>query len=218
MNQIKKWKLFTILFLLIAVSIISYVGWQQRQLLLGSFTNFDQKVNLDNSLKLVLSQTSQKQLKQFVDTKNWIAGINVNRIDFTSNTREVKFYYFKDALVETAWAEFELKYPNSQLFGQDESINQRLVNLINGQFQCARTSDTQFGMLIPVINQYSFATCLVPIPPSYGSFIGFISVFIRQQPTGAEILELEKITQQISLDIYQRDVLKLTQTFGETLK
>ena len=214
----KHLKLITIFFLLVSIAAVAYYGWQKRQNLLERIAFTGKKINLDATRSPTPSPASITQLKQFADSKDWIEGINIIRVDFTTNTRATTFRYFKDAAIETAWAEFKEKNGAVPLFGSSESNNQRIVNLINGQFQCIRTLDTQAGTSIPIINQYSLATCLVPIPPGYGDFVGFMNVFLKRQPTGAEIIELEQSTAQISLDMYQRDIVKSTRPFGESLK
>jgi len=213
----KYWKLITIFFLLVSIGAVAFIGWQQRQPILQKLTT-GKKINLDTSRGPNLSPASKTQLQQFADSKDWILGINVIKVDFKANTREATWLYFKEPAVDQAWADYRAKSLYAPLFGQSESNNQRLVNLINGQFQCIRTLDTQASISVPTINQYSLSTCLTPIPPGYGDFVGFFNIFLRRQPTGAEILELEKVAESISLDIYQRDIVKSTLKFGEAIK
>ena len=215
-DQTRTWKLITMFFIALALGAFTYYGAEIRQPLVDRLTG--KKINIEAASVPDPSPASKTQLNQFIDSKDWLLGINVMRVDFQENTRTTTYRYFKDPVVENAWRAFDATKQPVALFGSEEASNQRLVNLINGQFSCVRTLDTLVSRLIPMINQHSIATCQVPIPPGYGDFAGFINVFLRRQPTGAEILQLQDETHQISLDIYQRDTVKSTRAFGEMLK
>lgn len=218
LDQTKTWKLVTLFFILVALSALTYYGWNVPQAVVESFAGSGKKINLESSRTPNPSPASKTQLNQFVDSKDWILGINVISVDFRQNTRSSTYRYFKEPAIEAEWVEFDASKKVILLFGEDEAANQRLVNLINGQFVCIRTLDVPAEQIIKSLSQHSLATCLAPIPPGYGDFIGFINVFLRRQPTGAEILLLENVTRQISLDIYQRDIVKSTRAFGELFK
>ena len=212
MKLVSAAKLATLLFMLIAIAAGSKYAWDHRKPLFTHFTG--QKIVVDASRIPIPSPATKTQLTQFADSSPMIMGVNVIRVDFQQNTRATTFRYFKEPAVEEAWLAYlaTIKAP-TPLFGDEEGNNQRLVALINGQFSCVRTLDTTAGRVIPTINQHSLATCMAPIPPGYGDFVGFINIFLRSQPTGAEIQELNGLTNQIAKDFYERDIVKSTQKF-----
>lgn len=208
-------KFATIVFLLVSIVAGGIYLWQNRKSLL---TPFADRVVTDARRIPNPSPATKTQLTQFADANSNIMGINVIRVDFQNNRRNTTFRYFKEEEVTTEWEAFIKSGEKVPLFGDNESSNQRLVSLINGQFVCVRTLDTSAGRVIPSVNQYSLATCMAPIPPGYGDFVGFINVFLRAQPTGAEILRLESQTAELSIDFYQRDIVKSTRSFTEQLR
>lgn len=210
-------KFATVVFLMITIVAFSF-AWRNRRALLQDYTTTRQKISVDASRVPNPSPATKMQLTQFANSKNDIMGVNIIRVDFAQNTRSSTFRYYKEQAVSDEWNEFLKSGRQSALFGDNESANQRLVALINGQFSCTRTIETEAGRFIPAVNQFSLATCMAPIPPGYGDFVGFINIFLRSQPTGSEIQELETITNQIARDMYERDVVKSTQRFAEELR
>lgn len=206
-------KAATILFLLIAIGAFAKYGWTHRKPIFTEMLTSN-KINLDVGRVSTPSQATRTQLNQFADAYPWILGINLIKVDFRLNTRSTTYRYYKEDAVTEGWNEFLSSGRVAPLFGNNEAGNQRLINLINGQFSCVKTLDTVAGQLIPVINQFSLATCMAPIPPGYGDFVGFINVFLREQPTGQQISLIEKMTTEMSKDIYERDIVKSSKKFG----
>ena len=211
-------KLATVVFLLIAIMAGGYYLWLNRKPLLTPFAG--QKIVVDAKRIPNPSPASKTQLTQFADANENIMGVNVIRVDFQTNSRNTTFRYYKEQAVIDGWNAYMNSGPvpgvarAAPLFGDNEANNQRLVNLINGQFSCVRTLDTIAGQVIPVINQHSLATCMAPIPPGYGDFVGFINIFLRNQPSGDEIVRLERLTNEIAIDFYERDIVQSTRPFS----
>jgi hypothetical protein len=210
-DNTRKWKIATIILAVVASISVATLGWQLRQPIIRQITG--KKVNLDNARSPNPGKESQADLIKYVNSKNAIMGINIVKVDFKLNTRSTTFRYYKDEAVTQAWNDFIARNVQVDLFGKNELINQRIVNLINGQFSCAPVEETSAGMVIPTIREHATTVCLAPIPPGYGDFIGFINVFLRQPPSLADIKDVETETRKLSLDMYERDIVKSNKKF-----
>jgi hypothetical protein len=205
-DRLQFWKLITIVFTLISIVALGIFGFQQRQPIALQIVG--KRVNLDSGRMPAPSDASISELQDFTEAGGNIMGINVIRVDFRMNTRNTTFRHFKEPAVTAAWEKFLETQQVAPLFGSNEQTNQRLINLINGQFLCVNTTNTVAAQLIPEVASHSQTTCMAPIPPGYGDFVGFINVFLRKAPSVQEITELEESTRKLAIDIYERDVVK----------
>jgi len=201
------WKIITIVLAIVASATVLYYGWQLRQPLFERFTGL--KVHAEASRIPNPSEETKKALMKYADTHDYVLGLNVVKVDFRLNTRDSTFHYFTEKDAEEGWQQFLTQHGSVvPLFGQDESANQRMVNMMNGQFNCTKIGVTPAGKLIPGLTERATDLCLVPIPPGFGDFVGFITIYLKRSPSGIEVSQIEKDTEQLSLDFYNRDISK----------
>jgi len=92
------------------------------------------------------------------------------------------------------------------LFTQNEEYNARMVKILNGEFVCRPYTTTVGHTDIPGTNNYISVVCSRGIPPGFGDFKGIVSVFLKKEPTPAQIDHLRSILGITSLLIYTEDL------------
>lgn len=164
-----------------------------------------QKVNVEVARQLQPSVETTIQLRSFANANKAIVGVMLVNADFKLNVRKSTFRYFKHDELTSAWLEFTSSGRKTPLFGQDQGANQRLIAMINGEFMCAPVEETLAGQLVPVTKKFAKTVCMSPIPPRYGDFVGFISIFVNEPLNSKVVQELRDPAKALAAQIYRRD-------------
>ena len=158
-----------------------------------------------------LSDQSKKQLVDFLKAEPTIIGVSVVQASLVKNRRLTVFFKSDNPDFQAVWDEYLLnRAPSPPLFSPEEPAqNNRVANLFNGNFLCARFEDTISMKFWPKGAEYAPWTCTVPVPPGFdatGDFNGFINLYMTDEPSETEKRRLAKVAAEISQDIYRRDV------------
>lgn len=209
----KFWKMTTIILMLLSICIMAFYGWTFRTPLFEQVLGA--KLPSDNSRVPYPSTTSKNAWHDFISQYTWVEGVNIIRVDFKQNIRATTHRDYKDAEMELSWKQWlEENGATAALFTENEEANQRIINLINGQFTCVPIMQTAAGVLIPAVKDYVVTACSIPIPPGYGDFIGFVNIFLRVSPTLHQIKIIKEGAEKLSLEMYERDIVKSTKRFN----
>lgn len=192
-------------------------------LILGIAWGFwENRTTIYNSLKVTVRMESQDPLIlnlsagtlfSLDDTttkmKNLIGGIQVVNVDFKKNNRSTAYFSFSDINLKTSYANFQAsKISETPLFTDNEINNQRIIDLINGEFICNDFKDTYTIKAFPRAGDTITTICSISIPPYYGRFSGYMNLYLVKKPTSDEISVIRQISRDISLKIYETDVDK----------
>lgn len=93
------------------------------------------------------------------------------------------------------------------LFSKETDANQRIIRLINHEFDCSPYSETLPSKTIPKTNKIVNTVCSIAIPPSYGYFVGYVTVYLSQVPTIEEQNNIRLLIKEFS-DSIQKDLGK----------
>jgi hypothetical protein len=203
----------TILFMLLSVGVLTYVAWEVRQPIIEKITG--PKVRADGARIPNPGPQTIAEIKSFIDSQPFIEGVNIVKVDFKENTRKATFIYFKTQAVTTSWNQYTQSGAVTPLFGPNESNNQRIVSLINGETNCVPALLTSAGQVIPHLVDYVTDVCSVAIPPGYGDFVGFINIFMKRHLAPQEKLMIQKRGETVALAMYERDVIKSSRLASE---
>ena len=199
------WKLLAIISSLIAMVALGTFSFQKRQPIIEAIAGnklFMKPVSGFTDP----SWDTKKELTKFVDRNSLVVGVNVGRANFTANTRQSVFHYTKVEEVNKVLDKTnELPFP---LFTDDSYHNSRLVQLINGQFICGPTKDSLAYTNHPIINSYAKSVCTVAVPPGFGDFVGWVNIFLSEEPTYQQMESLRTVAEEMARDIYERDVVR----------
>lgn len=198
------WRLITIFALLVTIGSVGVFAFQQRTPIVESLTS--KKVFLRNDAAGPPSAQSAKEIDEFLKSNERIISMDVVRVNFKMNVRQTTHQITKDAGIDRVWkTSKDVQFP---LFTENAKSNARVVSMINGQFVCSPTAETLVGRMYPAIGDASTTTCTVAIPPGFGDFVGWINIYLTEQPTFNQMVSLKKISEKLARDVYERDILK----------
>jgi hypothetical protein len=184
---------------------LAWSAYETRQ----SIYNFasQSKIATRTSIPVKLSKKTTDSIIATVDKSDLIVAMQVTIVDFQKNTRTMVFTYTDDENIRLLWAAFEEKGLNElPLFNTDLVNNQRMVDLINGEFICNPFTTTIGYKISPFADKYISTVCANGIPPFYGKFTGIVSVYTKRTPTPEEVDQIRTLTKSLSATIYDRDI------------
>jgi hypothetical protein len=127
--------------------------------------------------------------------------IFILKVDLPSNSRYVFYRHELDDLLKS----FDDEYFNHTsvskgmpLFTKEQDANQRIIRLINHQFDCAPYSATIRSKVIPETNKIVKSVCSIAIPPSFGFFTGYVTVYLTKEPTADEQANIRLLIKEFS--------------------
>jgi hypothetical protein len=199
------WKLLAIVSSLIAVIALGTFSFQKRQPIIQAITGNKLFMKPLKGFSEPSSGTKE-ELISFVNGNSLIVGVNITHADFAANTRQSLFHFTKvEEVNKVLDSSNEMAFP---LFTDESYHNNRLVQLINGQFICAPTQGTISSITHPILNAHSKTICTVAVPPGFGDFVGWVNIFLQEEPTYSQMEKLRESAEKLARDIYERDVAR----------
>lgn len=201
-------KIFQVIAFL-SILAIFYAGWENRVIIYNTI-KVGPRYESSGPLLLDLS----KETTDYVDvtvgkSKELIAGVQILSVDFRKNTRYTSYFAISDEVLRISYKNFvDNKVAPTPLFTDNESNNQRVINLINGEFVCRPLGDTMAGVLFKGSDKSVNTMCSISIPPYYGRFSGYMNIFLKRAPTEADIIFVRQVGRDVSLRIYEYDIDK----------
>lgn len=197
------------LFVFLLILGLSWGFWENRTTIYNSLrvsvrveTQEALLLNLSPGTLFILDDTTSKM-------KNLIGGIQVVNVDFKKNNRSTSYFAFSDINLKTSFANFQAsKIAETPLFTDNELNNQRIIDLINGEFICNDFKETQSFKSYPRAGDTIATVCAISIPPYYGRFSGYMNLYLIKKPTTDELTVIRQLSRDISLKIYETDVDK----------
>jgi hypothetical protein len=204
---------------LIFILLITYGFWENRttvynSLRVGARVEVEQPMilNLTPGTKSVLNGSASKM-------KQLIGGIQVVNVNFKKNTQSTSYFAISDDILRYSYQQSLLSnISDTPLFTDVEVNNQRIIDLINGEFICYEYRSTPAIKAFPGASESIPTICSISIPPYYGRFSGYMNVYLVKKPTSDEIGLIRQIARDISLRIYETDIDKSVRYPAETGK
>ncbi len=203
------WNKILQVFALILILGLAWGFWENRTTIYNSL-RVTVRVETQNPLVLNLTGGSVFVLDDTVGKMKYlIGGLQVVNVDFKKNIRSTSYFAFSDINLKTSFANFQAsRIAEVPLFTDTELNNQRVIDLINGEFICSDFKDTQDMKYFPRAADSITTVCSISIPPYYGRFSGYMNIYLIKKPTIDEISIIRQISRDISLKIYEKDVDK----------
>lgn len=182
--------------------VVSLVLWENRQDFYNRVTN---TIVTGPLLDIVLSSESKYKISSMVARRSdLIVSATVASVNVQQNRKMYLYRAFSDRDVELVVKESDARDgASSPVFTSNEQTNKQILSLIRGEFSCSKIipqgSDSKFGRYLGNKIKY---TCRVPIPPSYGSLIGFVVFHLSREPNETELDEIRLESYTISMHIY----------------
>lgn len=194
---------------LIFILAVTYGFWENRTTVYNSL-KVGARVEVEQPLILSLSPGTTSMLDaSTVKMKELIGGIQVVNVNFKKNTRSTAYFAISNTTLKKSFDQFTAgKIADTPLFTDVEPNNQRIIDLINGEFVCYDFRNTPALKAMPNAGDTIPTVCSISIPPYYGRFSGYMNVFLVKKPTQDEVNLIRQIARDMSLHIYEYDVDK----------
>lgn len=154
-----------------------------------------------------LSKSSVDSITSSVVQSDIVVAIQITLVDFQRNTRVIMYTSVDNEELRVVYDNFMKKSPTElPLFNSDMINNERLVNLVNGEFICNPYKETISAKLVPASTPFVKTLCAGPVPPLYGRFTGIISIYLSREPTTVELEQLRTLSRTLGLLIYNNDL------------
>lgn len=193
------------LFLLLLM--LAWGFWENRATIYNSI-KVGARVETDAPLIINLSNGTKSYMDGALNkSKDLVAGIQIVNVNFKKNTRNTSYFFLNDPLLKTTFDAFQAsKVADIPLFTDSEINNQRLINLINGDFICNDYKDTPAGKFMSAAAKNIPQVCAISIPPYYGRFSGFMNIYLLRKPDSEDLVFIRQIARDLSLKIYESDI------------
>lgn len=194
---------------LVLLFVVSFGFWENRAIIYNS-VRVGARVETSNPLVLELSNDTKSHLDSSVlKVKSLVAGVQILNVDFKKNSTSTAYFAFSSEDMKRAYTTFEgSKLADNPLFSGNEIENQKIINLINGEFVCTEFKENTTGLLFPTLTDKIETVCAISIPPYYGRFSGFMNIYLYTHPSTEEVALIRQVSRDISLKIYEVDVDK----------
>lgn len=190
------WRKLARLSMLLLLLGASIAFWENREYLYSEVRTG--KITIDKP-PLKLSTSSERLINEVVRKSELVGAISVVTVNFQENSHSVIYMNTDDLDFARAHAEFTRAQLStwSPLFNSDSDNNKRIIDLINGNMVCGRYEASSSYRYAP---QVRFATtCALGVPPYYGQFRGFVTVYLRAVPTPDQMLQIRGALRDLSV-------------------
>jgi hypothetical protein len=187
---------------------ISYGLWDNRTVVYNSL-KVGARVESSGPVVIDLGQSTQEYIDATTKkASSFIAGIEILSVDFKKNTRSTAYFSIVSDDLKKMYAEYaQYRVAPVPLFTSNELRNQKVIDLINGDFSCSTVDGTSITILSNV-EKVVKNVCSISIPPYYGRFSGYMNVYLLRIPTEEDISVIRQMSRDISLRIYEIDINK----------
>lgn len=187
----------------------TYGFWENRTTIYNSL-RVGARVEVEQPLVLNLSAGTTNMLdSSTVKMRDLVSGVQVVNVNFKKNTRNTAYFTSSNAILKKSYEQFmATKIADTPLFTDVESNNQRIIDLINGEFVCYDYKSTPAAKIFPAAAEVIPTICSISIPPYYGRFSGYMNIYLSRKPTPDDVSFVRQLARDMSLHIYEYDVDK----------
>lgn len=202
------WTKIAQLFVLFLLLAFAWLAWQFRGDMYTSL-KMESLSDVDKNLVIEVSDNSKRRIENLLQRRpDLIGAIQIVNVNFKKNTRSSAYFSATEPIIRQS----ETEYRNSQvsatpLFNDNEVNNQRLVDLVNGNYICTPFKETLGAKIYPKASDTITTICSLGIPPYYGKFTGYMNIYLRHKPDKDDYDMVRMMAREISNEIYNNDVL-----------
>jgi hypothetical protein len=192
---------FTVLVIIIIITWVIYKTTDQ----IVEYIRRDKIENGAPKIKTISPKTIH-EIDSIASKSDMVAGIGITVVNFQKNTRYMIYFTGYTRELRQEFIKHNLIVQEFPAFTQNAMQNQRLIDLINGEFNCYDFSTSILLLQIPSLQDKIAYSCVNSIPPYYGKFVGMITIYLKRPPTSEEVDQLRVMSNILSEIIYDREL------------
>lgn len=189
---------------LVVTAIIALMTWQRVETVVG----VKHKTAISGQM-LTISIESEKEITKFLQSSGDIVAVSAVSASLSKNIRRTIFFKTENAELQQIWDSYMTRRQSRVNVFAAEIRNDRIINVINGEFDCRPFSETIGFKLYPSANKMVNSICSISIPAGFdksGDFVGFVNIFLNKGMTIAERNKLAQRAIILSNNIYRREI------------
>lgn len=156
---------------------------------------------------ITLRSESKHDIRTFIKSSSNVLGIAIIDLDFSKNKKYIVYTDIVDPSGNFNENSDDDKLLTIPIFTTDDTPNNHLVvKMMGGEIHCYPTRDMFTAVLLPEVSTRSNWACSSPIPPFYGNFKGFLTVFLKNPVRGESDENIRSHIRNLSLSIYNNDI------------
>lgn len=191
--------------------ILGYTAYEHRAELFQSAThltgNDTPSVNLVGATFKV-SEATKEKVKDFVASNKDFVAMGISAADLRLNQRTTIYFFSLEA--GNGSPQVTRNLDRLAFFTNDDENNRQMIKMINGEFHCVPYANTILAKSRPEINRNVSSICRASLPPYYGHFAGFITLYTKHDPSVDQLVELKNSMETFATEIYFKDVIPTT--------
>lgn len=192
--------------LFILLGIVLYTAYENHGRILTAFE--PAAAHNHSSQTFSVGENTKKEINSLVTSDEQIIGLAVMSSDLRMNESQTVYFFGDQQLLAGAFDAASKSGSNRlPLFTADETSNNEIIKLINGQYSCVKFDSTMISKIYPELSASIKGMCRSGIPSYYGYFSGFVGVFLSTYPSPERQAQLKLLTDKLANDIYFHDVL-----------
>jgi hypothetical protein len=194
-----------LLTLLATVAIVILALFENRT---AVFAAVYKQTEEQTAISWTLSNESKNQMIALAQPKGLVGIMILTDVDLKKNRRSPKFLYVADPTDSTKIRATADRTLPQALFDYDSKNTEQMVAMLNNEFKCVPTTDTNYVRFFPeLVGKYPVA-CRIAVPPFFGEFAGYITAVLTRKPTDSEYDALKIEMNRIAIETYLRDISK----------
>lgn len=188
---------------------LAYGFWENRVTVYNT-VKVGARVESDGPLIITLGADTQAYIDSVIlKSKDTVLGIQILSVNFKKNSRSTSYFSTLDASLKTTYSKFlDTQVSPLPLFSDIETSNQRVINLINGEFICKDVNSMYIDSQPVRDNKSVKSICSISIPPYYGRFSGYMNILLPVNVSEVNTVFMRQLARDISNRIYESDIDK----------
>lgn len=191
--------------------ILGYTAYEHREELFKDATSLGGSEPLPVNIvgaTFKVSEATKAKVKDFIASNGDYVAIGISSADIRLNQRVT--IYFNSVEANNGSNVVSRNLDRLPLFTNDDENNRQMIKMINGEFHCVPYAATQLSKARPDINQSVTSICRASLPPYYGHFSGFITLYTKHDPSIDQLVRLKSSLESLATEIYFKDVIPTT--------
>jgi hypothetical protein len=205
MIEILTFRRVALLTLLGAIFISLFAIFEHRDSL---FAAAYKQIHSNNAIIWGISIDSKNDVAQLARFgSGLVSAVSVTDVDLRKNRKALKYFTSANPEIEALVRTIpETTHPIS-LFDYDQKNIEQMVSMLNNEFVCVNVADVDSR--IKFFDKFKVqSVCRIAVPPYFGEFAGFITIYLSRIPTFDEVESLKMEAAKTSIQIYLIDISK----------
>lgn len=205
MIEILTFRRVALLTFLGAIGIVLFAMFEHRDAL---FAMAYKQVHSNNAIIWDISSDSKNDVLNLSKFGNGLVNaVSITDVDLSKNRKSLKYIVSANSEIQAKVKDLPQQVHAISLFDYDQKDIEQMVSMLNNEFVCTPIADVDQRIHFLELTK-AVQVCRIAVPPYFGEFAGFITLYLSRAPTFDEVESLKMEAARTSIQIYLRDISK----------